>query len=526
MNSEQKIKSIIQSLLQVDQDEITNDALLQQDLGADELDVVSILSELESAFSISFNSFDLKIRDYSVDELIDLVNSAPQVEEKLRTLHYLFEHKFIPELSFKDGINMFANFQFRNEHDFIPNSGFVSGLDPYGQPIKNGLKYLYDLWDVASQSYNCIQTTNKGLDFEVFQDKGILFILFYFPEPQIPGDAFFGLMGYNHSAVGRNSQEKSENAVSYLTFELGFDNERVIGEWFFNGTYAKHGNYPSDTTINQFIAESVDIIEHKDKSDLSNEYETTAMKISENIFNLSDNTLPIFKDHIFYKILLAFANKLNISFSQIAQNTDIKKLTKNDYIDIICKVYQMYSIDFDKTISLIESDVEDFLQNKNEEWFDCGLVVIKICQHFEGVLTGGMSKINNIYDKFLEKMVLIDKSPYFKALHPISKKTFVILPWGDVNMELLESKDLLFEEVLSISEEQLKHNFPIDPRHLFICFVSIGIAHKKFTKLNEKAEKYIEAAKDLNNKWGPFIASDFFSEVSKKSIFQKIFGKS
>jgi len=503
MKNEEIIKSIIQNVLEVDINEITNNAHLYSDLGADDLDLGTIAQKIDEALSVDLN-FDLF--DLTVEELISFANSAPSKVSKPRALRYLFAHKVIPKLVFSQGINLLPDLRFKNGHDYAPNSKMVAGLDPYGEPIEDGLKYLNDLWAISAEEMECINTEPEGLDYEIFEDQSLLLILFYFPEAQNIGDAFLGLFVWDgDKPSGRNYHETVQNCAYYFTFELGDYNQRVIGEWQSNGKYINHGSYESKKTINQFIAEANDIVRNNVERVSYEKLLTYSNKLSESPFDLSENSDPIFKNNVYYLLILAFAEKLGISESEINKNTPIQDIVKQDYIEIISNVYKMFDIEISDNFSHIESDVESLLNKKEEDWFDCEFVVIKICQHFESVITGGLEKINETYDRYQRKMVLIEKSDYFKVLHPLSKKIHVILPWSSFNSELLERNDLMFKEILTIPQEQLEHNFPIDPRELIICFVSVAIAHKNFTHSEEKAAKYFDAAIDLNSKWGPYI---------------------
>lgn len=49
---EEKVKDMLERLLLVDQTEMTPGSLLQQDLGADSLDMVEIVMELEGTFDL------------------------------------------------------------------------------------------------------------------------------------------------------------------------------------------------------------------------------------------------------------------------------------------------------------------------------------------------------------------------------------------------------------------------------------------------------------------------------------------
>ena len=66
----EKVKSIIVDQLDVDEDKVTMDANIQDDLGADSLDVVDLITTIE-------DEFDLSIPDEAVEEIKtvgDIVN--------------------------------------------------------------------------------------------------------------------------------------------------------------------------------------------------------------------------------------------------------------------------------------------------------------------------------------------------------------------------------------------------------------------------------------------------------------------
>ena len=66
----EKLKSLIAEQLSVDEDEVTTDANIQDDLGADSLDVVDLITTIE-------DEFDISIPDEAVEEIKtvgDIVN--------------------------------------------------------------------------------------------------------------------------------------------------------------------------------------------------------------------------------------------------------------------------------------------------------------------------------------------------------------------------------------------------------------------------------------------------------------------
>ena len=77
MSSEEvfeKVKGIIVEQLGVTEDTVTMEASFIDDLGADSLDVVEFLIELEDKFNVSFDSEDTK-NIKTVGELINLITS-------------------------------------------------------------------------------------------------------------------------------------------------------------------------------------------------------------------------------------------------------------------------------------------------------------------------------------------------------------------------------------------------------------------------------------------------------------------
>ncbi len=66
----EKLKSLIAEQLSVDEDEVTMEANIQDDLGADSLDIVDLITTIE-------DEFDLSIPEEAVDEIKtvgDIVN--------------------------------------------------------------------------------------------------------------------------------------------------------------------------------------------------------------------------------------------------------------------------------------------------------------------------------------------------------------------------------------------------------------------------------------------------------------------
>ena len=74
MTNEAKLKQIISQLLSVDDDEITPGSKIHDDLGADSLDAIELVMEVEGAF-------DLEIPDecaekfFTVQDVLDYINA-------------------------------------------------------------------------------------------------------------------------------------------------------------------------------------------------------------------------------------------------------------------------------------------------------------------------------------------------------------------------------------------------------------------------------------------------------------------
>lgn len=66
----EKIKTILGDQFDVDEDSITSDTLIEEDLGADSLDLVDLIMTLESEFDLSVNDADVE----SIKTVGELVN--------------------------------------------------------------------------------------------------------------------------------------------------------------------------------------------------------------------------------------------------------------------------------------------------------------------------------------------------------------------------------------------------------------------------------------------------------------------
>lgn len=69
-----KLKDIIAEQLGVDADEVTNEANIQDDLGADSLDVVDLITTIE-------DEFDISIPDEAVEEIKTVGDIANYIEK-------------------------------------------------------------------------------------------------------------------------------------------------------------------------------------------------------------------------------------------------------------------------------------------------------------------------------------------------------------------------------------------------------------------------------------------------------------
>ena len=71
MNIETRIKKVISLQLNIEIENIKNDTLLVNDLGADSLDTIEIIMAMEDEFNISFTDGSIKIT--TVQEIIDYI---------------------------------------------------------------------------------------------------------------------------------------------------------------------------------------------------------------------------------------------------------------------------------------------------------------------------------------------------------------------------------------------------------------------------------------------------------------------
>ena len=70
----EKVKELVAERLGVDDDEVTEDAKFIDDLGADSLDIVELIMDLES-------EFDLEIPDESAEEITTVGDAVEYIEK-------------------------------------------------------------------------------------------------------------------------------------------------------------------------------------------------------------------------------------------------------------------------------------------------------------------------------------------------------------------------------------------------------------------------------------------------------------
>lgn len=76
MNVEERVKKVIATQLNVSLENITNNTLLTQELGADSLDTVEIIMAMEDEFGQEFTDESIKI--LTVQDIVDHVNRIIQ----------------------------------------------------------------------------------------------------------------------------------------------------------------------------------------------------------------------------------------------------------------------------------------------------------------------------------------------------------------------------------------------------------------------------------------------------------------
>jgi acyl carrier protein len=79
----ERIKEVLCEVLNVEPDQITRDAAFMADLGAESLDLISVISELEEAFDADITdeaAETLKTVGDAVDYIYDALRQPPAVE--------------------------------------------------------------------------------------------------------------------------------------------------------------------------------------------------------------------------------------------------------------------------------------------------------------------------------------------------------------------------------------------------------------------------------------------------------------
>ncbi len=72
----EKVRSIIMDQLDVEEDKVTMDAVIQDDLGADSLDIVDLVMSFEE-------EFDIEIPDDQVENIKTVGDIVKYIEEKV-----------------------------------------------------------------------------------------------------------------------------------------------------------------------------------------------------------------------------------------------------------------------------------------------------------------------------------------------------------------------------------------------------------------------------------------------------------
>ena len=78
---EQRVKSIIVEKLGVEEDEVTKEATLMEDLGADSLDTVELIMEFEKTFDIKISD-EMSDKIHNVGDIYETVNELVSTAEK------------------------------------------------------------------------------------------------------------------------------------------------------------------------------------------------------------------------------------------------------------------------------------------------------------------------------------------------------------------------------------------------------------------------------------------------------------
>lgn len=520
MSKEEKILEVIHDVLGVDIIEITYTAHLKDDLGASESQLSEIVNRIEDTFSVilGFESFDMTVEDLLIVVFSEIQESERKPDNKPRPIHYAFVHQIIPALAFNSGNNLFWELRFKEGFDYMRNLSEYPESDAGRTSAKEseGMDFLYGLWNNLSQDYGVQDVDYKGLDYEIVERSNRLMILFRFPEPEAFGEAYYSLFVWRTNVP-------IEEAAKYFTLELIKENNVVIGEWKKDGIHLSHKNFSRILTPTQFMDVILkDLLPLEDKSILDEKYEQ-----SENPQFLVEGQLE--KEHIYLKIIAAIAGKLNLPAVEIRQDTSVQNLERPDYVEIINTVYLQYGIDPAKYRLYIKQDVDQLVKIQKEQTMNCSTLVIKICQHFERRIAGDYDAPKTLYLDYRSKIDLISQSPEFGLLYDFISKTYPSFITDNAAQKMIENKDLLYEEILTIPDKHLSHNYPVDPRGLFICLVAVAMALSRHQHADEKAARYLNSAMTLNRKWGPYIKPAILEKLlppipkkeSKNSLLKK-----
>jgi len=511
MSKEEIIKNIIQEVLDVNLIQITNSAHLIYDLGASETQLYEIVRNIEDRFSIvlGFESFDM-----TVEDLLIVVFSEMQIDKEIlnlkpRPLHYTYVHQLLPGLAFNEGVNLFGDLRFKKGIDYMQDSSAIVQMDVQNRSVTNGLEYLYDMWNSLSKDLKDYEIYPKGIDYEIIEKSGRLILLFRFPQPKAIGEAFYSLFILN-------LVQPEINTSRYFTFELSRDNQKTIAEWTEKGEHLEYETYQLELTPRQFLEEVLKNRMPRQNKGLLDEKSDTSVNPQFLVDGLFE------KEHIYLKIISAIAHKLNVPVELINKNTPVSEIKKQDIVDIICEVYTMYGIDVQKHLFFIRQDVDAYMKDLLVHSLNCHSMVIKICQHFENRIAGDYNNPKELYLDYRKKIDLLSQSPEFQILYNFISQTYPSFITDNADPVKIGDKSLLYKEILKIRDTHLAHNYPIDPRGLFICLIAMAITHANFTNDEEKMNKYLEAANSLNTKWGPFVKPILIDRIAKKPELKKV----
>lgn len=510
MSKEEIIKGIIQEVLDVDLLQITNGAYLINDLGATESQIAEIVNKIEEKFSIvlGFESYDMTVEDLLIVVYSEMEDVHEKMQAKPRSTHDSFAHQLLPGLAFNEGISLFGDLRFKKGVDYMQSSSALVQINENKQPI-NGLDYLYDMWNTLSKDLKDNEVYPKGLDYEIVEKSNRLMLLFRFPQPRAVGEAFYSLFVLS-------LDQPVSKAAKYYTFELHDENQKVIAEWTEKGEHLEHESYRLELTPTQFLeAVLKQRLPRENKSIIDEERDQTV-----NPQFLVDGLFE--KEHIYLKIIVAISHKLKLPVELINRNTPVKNLTKQDLTEIISEVYHMYGIDVRKHLYLIKHDVDNYMKDLLFQGLTCRSVVIRICQHFENRIAGDYDNPKELYLDYRKKIDLISQSPEFAFLYTFISQTYPSFITDNADPVKLENKSMLYKEMLKIPETHLAHNYPIDPRGLFICLTVMAITHANYTRDEVRMKKYLDAAVSLNTKWGPFVKPLYLDKISTRIELKKV----